>query len=315
MEQYTEPATGIEANDLLIFARVADLGSFSRAAERLGLPKSTVSRRVAWLESHLGERLLLRTTRRQTLTEFGSLLLEHARQVVTEVEAVTALREHRQAAPSGRLRVSMPSDFANLVLADRLAAFVALHPAISLELDLSPRRVDLLGEGFDIAVRMGALPDDALLAARRLTVFSDYTYTLETIIQAGQKNMAITSVPIRVNGDLRPSRLVKSIASYIQRSIVTIIRVFVIYRPFRFFASIGIALFTLGFIIGLRFLYKWLTMDYDGHIQSLILASSLLIIGFHTILIAFVADLLSANRKLMEEVRALTLENLDGGEH
>jgi glycosyltransferase involved in cell wall biosynthesis len=148
-------------------------------------------------------------------------------------------------------------------------------------------------------------------AARRLTVFSDYTYTLETIIQAGQKNMAITSVPIRVNGDLRPSRLVKSITSYIQRSIVTIIRVFVIYRPFRFFASIGIALFMLGFIIGLRFLYKWLTVDYDGHIQSLILASSLLIIGFHTILIAFVADLLSANRKLMEEIRSLTLENRD----
>ena len=148
-------------------------------------------------------------------------------------------------------------------------------------------------------------------AARRLTVFSDYTYTLETIIQAGQKNMAITSVPIRVNGDLRPSRLVKSISSYIHRSIVTIIRVFVIYRPFRFFASIGITLFLLGFVIGLRFLYKWLTMDYDGHVQSLILASSLLIIGFQTILIAFVADLLSANRKLMEEIRSLTLENRD----
>ena len=149
-------------------------------------------------------------------------------------------------------------------------------------------------------------------AARRLTVFSDYTYTLETIIQAGQKNMAITSVPIRVNGDLRPSRLVKSIWSYIQRSIVTIIRVFVIYRPFRFFATIGLTLFTAGFLIGLRFLFKWLTTGgYDGHVQSLILSSSLLIIGFHTILIAFVADLLSANRKLMEEVRTLTLENRD----
>ena len=148
-------------------------------------------------------------------------------------------------------------------------------------------------------------------AARRLTVFSDYTYTLETIIQAGQKNMAITSVPIRVNGDLRPSRLVKSISSYIRRSIVTIIRVFVIYRPFRFFASIGITLFLLGFVIGLRFLYKWLTVDYDGHVQSLILASSLMVIGFQTILIAFVADLLSANRKLMEEIRTLTLENRD----
>lgn len=176
MEQYTTPTAGIEANDLLIFARVADLGSFSRAAERLGLPKSTVSRRIAWLESHLGERLLLRTTRRQTLTEFGSLLLDHARQVAAEVEAVTALREHRQAAPSGRLRVSMPSDFATLLLADMLAAFVALHPRITLELDLSPRRVDLLGEGFDVAVRMGALPDDALLAARRLTMFTNGLY-------------------------------------------------------------------------------------------------------------------------------------------
>lgn len=150
-------------------------------------------------------------------------------------------------------------------------------------------------------------------AARRLTVFSDYTYTLETIIQAGQKNMAITSVPVRVNGDLRPSRLVKSISSYIRRSIVTIVRVFVIYRPFRFFGTIGLTLFTVGFLIGLRFLYKWLMSDYgyDGHIQSLILASSLMVIGFQTILIAFVADLLSANRKLMEEVRTLALESRD----
>jgi DNA-binding transcriptional LysR family regulator len=163
----------IDPNDLLAFARVAELGSFSRAAERLGWPKSTVSRRLSALEARLGERLLLRTTRRQSLTEFGLQLLEHARQVALEVEAVQELRERRQAAPSGRLRVSMPSDFANLLLGDMLAAFVALHPAISLELDLSPRRVDLLGEGFDLAVRMGSLPDDAWLAARRLALFSN----------------------------------------------------------------------------------------------------------------------------------------------
>lgn len=164
--------THIDPNDLLIFASVAELGSFSRAAERLGLPKSTVSRRLAALELRLGERLLLRTTRRQSLTEFGLQLLEHARHVVFEVEAVTALSERRQATPSGRLRVSMPSDFANLLLADTLAAFVALYPAIQLELDLSPRRVDLLGEGFDVVLRIGNLPDDASLAARRLAVFS-----------------------------------------------------------------------------------------------------------------------------------------------
>jgi DNA-binding transcriptional LysR family regulator len=161
----------IDPVDLLIFARVAELGSFSRAADRLGLPKSTVSRRLAALEQRVGERLLLRTTRRQTLTEFGLQMLEHARQVAFEVDAAAALSAHRQSVPGGRLRVSMPSDFANLLLTESLAAFVAMHPAISLELDLSPRRVDLLGEGFDLAVRVGDLPDDTLLAARRLAVF------------------------------------------------------------------------------------------------------------------------------------------------
>ncbi len=165
-----------EPNDLLIFARVVQIGSFSRAAERLGLPKSTVSRRITALEERLGERLLLRTTRRLAITEFGQQLLEHAQQVAAEVDAVTALKEYRQAQPSGRLRVSMPSDFANLMLSDMLGAFVAMHPAISLELDLSPRRVDLLGENFDLAVRMGDLPDDALLAARKVAVLPSGLY-------------------------------------------------------------------------------------------------------------------------------------------
>ena len=143
-------------------------------------------------------------------------------------------------------------------------------------------------------------------AAQRLMVFNDYTYTLETIIQAGQKNMAITSVPIRVNEDLRPSRLLKSIPSYIQRSIVTIIRIFVIYRPFRFFASIGAILFGVGLLIGLRFLFYYLQGDGDGHIQSLILSSVLLGMGFQAGLIAFIADLQAANRKLLEDLRFKT---------
>lgn len=146
-------------------------------------------------------------------------------------------------------------------------------------------------------------------AAKRLIVFNDYTYTLETIIQAGQKNMAITSVPIRVNEDLRPSRLVKSIPSYIKRSIITIIRIFVIYRPFRFFGSIGILLFSLGLAIGFRFLWKYFLGEGEGHIQSLILASVLLGMGFQTFLVAFIADLLAANRKLMEDIRFTIKEN------
>ncbi|HCJ51078.1 MAG TPA: glycosyl transferase, partial [Gallionella sp.] len=124
-----------------------------------------------------------------------------------------------------------------------------------------------------------------------------------TIIQAGQKNMSITSVPVRVNGDLRPSRLVKSIPSYIKRSIVTIVRIFIIYRPFRFFGTIGAVLFGAGFLIGMRFLWHYIEGNGDGHIQSLILAALLLGLGFQTLLIAVVADLLAANRKLIEDVR------------
>jgi DNA-binding transcriptional LysR family regulator len=162
----------LEPNDLLLFARVADEGSFTAAAGRLGLPKSTVSRRLAALESRLGERLLLRTTRKLTLTDFGHGVLAHARQVAVEVEAAAALASHRQVEPSGRLRVSMPGDFATVVLGTLLSNFVARYPAISLELDLTPRRVDLIGENFDLVLRMGELADDATLAARQVASFS-----------------------------------------------------------------------------------------------------------------------------------------------
>lgn len=143
--------------------------------------------------------------------------------------------------------------------------------------------------------------------ARHLVVFSEYTYTLETIIQAGQKNMAIRTVPVRVNDDLRPSRLMSSIPSYIKRSIATIIRVLVIYRPFRFFATLGAVIFGAGVLLGLRFVYLTWTGQGLGNIQSVVLAGSLLVVGFQTFLIAFVADLLAANRKLLEEIRSHAL--------
>lgn len=145
-------------------------------------------------------------------------------------------------------------------------------------------------------------------AAQNMVVFSEYTYTLETIIQAGQKNMAIISVPIRTNADLRPSRLVKSIASYVRRSISTIIRIYAIYRPMRFFGTIGGVLFGLGFLLGLRFLYLFFHGEGNGHIQSIILAAVLMVIGFQTILVAFMADLMAANRKLSEEIRLILLQ-------
>ena len=151
-------------------------------------------------------------------------------------------------------------------------------------------------------------------AAIELNVFNDYTYTLETIIQAGQRNMAISSVPVRVNEDLRPSRLVKNIPSYIKRSVFTIVRIFVIYRPFRFFATIGSALFAIGLLLGLRFLVYWWLGEGAGHVQSLILAAVLLIAGFQTVLVAFLADQLAANRLLLQQIRARSLKRFMPGD-
>jgi glycosyltransferase involved in cell wall biosynthesis len=139
-------------------------------------------------------------------------------------------------------------------------------------------------------------------AAQRLNVFSDYTYTLETIIQAGQKGMAITSVPIRTNGYLRPSRLVSSIPSYVKRSILTIIRIFITYRPLRFFAWVGTMIFLVGFVIGGRFIYHYVTEAGAGHVQSLILASLLMSMGFMVLITGILADLISVNRKLLEQI-------------
>lgn len=158
----------LEANDLIVFARVAEAGSFSGAARRLGVPTSTVSRRIAALEAQFSERLLHRNSRKLALTDLGLNLLDHARALAAGLEEVQALAQHRQAQPSGRLRVSLPSDVGSILLPHMLARFVRDHPGITLELDLSPRRVDLIAENFDLAVRFGSLADDGQLSVRKL---------------------------------------------------------------------------------------------------------------------------------------------------
>jgi len=155
-------------------------------------------------------------------------------------------------------------------------------------------------------------------AAMQINVFSRYTYTLETIIQAGQKGMAIVHVPVKTNDYLRPSRLVKSAHSYIVQSILTIVRIFVTYRPFLFFSIVGVISLSCGFLIGLRFLYYYFTGPGTGHVQSLILAALLLGTGFLLALVGLVADLVSVNRQLLEKViwRVQQIEeSIDGRKH
>jgi glycosyltransferase involved in cell wall biosynthesis len=139
-------------------------------------------------------------------------------------------------------------------------------------------------------------------AASRLNVFNDYTYTLETLIQAGHQRLRVVSVPIRTNADLRPSRLLKSITSYVRFSAVTIIRTFVAYRPFRFFGIPGLLALLLGTAIGARFVALFIAGEGQGHVQSLILAAILMGSGVLLVLLALIADLVSVNRKLLEKV-------------
>lgn len=140
-------------------------------------------------------------------------------------------------------------------------------------------------------------------AAIKLNVFDSYTYTLDTIIQAKAKGLVLKCVPIRVNPDLRESKLVKNMFDYIRRSIFTMIRMFIIYRPFRFFAILAGMFLLLGILIGLRFLWFYIFESGIGHIQSLILSAILIITGVQVGVIAVLSELLSINRKLLEDIQ------------
>ena len=141
-------------------------------------------------------------------------------------------------------------------------------------------------------------------AAVQLNVFNEYTYTLETIIQAGQKGMVITSVPISTNGYLRPSRLVKSVSAYVRRSLLTILRIFILYRPLEFFLFLGCFPFSIGSLLCMRWLFLFVIEGTQrSHVPSLVLAAILLLMGFQLWIFGLVADLLSANRKLLEDIQ------------
>ena len=159
--------------------------------------------------------------------------------------------------------------------------------------------------GTDIADAPSGFRAISREAALRLNVFSEYTYTHESIIQAGQKGMTILSVPIRVNADLRPSRLAKSMGSYVIQSLVTIFRIFIVYRPLRFFLWLGTLPLALGFVLGVRWLILFVYFPEPGrtHVPSLILAAILSLAGFQLWMFGFLADLVAVNRLLLEDLQ------------
>ncbi|MDO5574449.1 MAG: glycosyltransferase family 2 protein [bacterium] len=140
-------------------------------------------------------------------------------------------------------------------------------------------------------------------AALHINVMNNYTYTLETIVQAGRNNMAITSVPIRTNPELRKSRLFHSMFSYVKKSILTIMRAYMMYRPLTFFSVVGMIPFLCGVAVSVRFLVYFFAGTGNGHIQSLVLASTLMLLGFMTFIVGLQADVIASNRKILEDIQ------------
>jgi hypothetical protein len=152
-------------------------------------------------------------------------------------------------------------------------------------------------------------------AALEIVVYSNYTYTLETIIQAGKRGLTVVSVPIETNEKLRDSRLIQSTVGYVFQSIGTITRIFLMYEPLNVFLTLGFIPFILGTVFVIRFIYFYVIGEGSGHIQSLIIASILILVGFLAFLLGLVADLIARNRRLDEEIviRLRRMEYENGG--
>jgi glycosyltransferase involved in cell wall biosynthesis len=202
----------------------------------------------------------------------------------------------------GRLLGPLLAAEADIVIGDRnIQAVKQMSPA--------RKRLQMLGSWVVRQVSNTTVPDTTSGfraytrdAALRLTIVSEFSYTLESIIQSGKKRMAIAHVPISTNPRTRKSRLFGSAWTYIKASVATIVRIYTMYEPMKVFTSIGTIVFLIGTGIGVRFLYYYLSGTGRGHLQSLILAAVLLIVGFQVALIGLVADVISGNRKLLEDL-------------
>jgi DNA-binding transcriptional LysR family regulator len=194
-----------DVNDLLIFAALARAGSITETSRKLGLPKSTISRRLAALEERIGSRLINRTTRSQALTELGQAYLEYCERLAQDVADVTAFTDSVAHNPRGVLRLTMVTDICQYLLSDVIVAFLDAHPQVSVDLDLTPRRVDLVGERFDAAIRVGHLADSSLVSRHLVTVTRG--------IYASPKYIA-GSTRLRVPRDLSKHRVVQVSPAY-----------------------------------------------------------------------------------------------------
>jgi glycosyltransferase involved in cell wall biosynthesis len=191
---------------------------------------------------------------------------------------------------------------ADIVVGNRQPASLSHFSPVKKRLQWLGSWVVARASGLDIPDATSGFRALTKEAALRTFVVGGYSYTVETLIQAGASRMTVEFVPVRVNAQNRPSRLMRGVPEYVRKSAATILRAYTMYRPLRVFLALGTALIVLGTIPGIRFLYLISIGQRVGHVQSLILAAILIIVGFQILLIGVLADLLSCNRKLLEEV-------------
>ena len=191
---------------------------------------------------------------------------------------------------------------ADMVIGDRHVETIPHFSRFKVFLQKLGSRIVRWSSGTDVPDATSGFRAFSRDAALRLVIFSNYTYTLETIIQAGKMGLSVTSIPIETNPKLRESRLIRSIPVYLARSSVTILRIFMMYEALRTFLTLGSLPFAAGWVLVVRFLYFFAIGEGQGHIQSLILAAILILVGFLIFLLGLLGDLIARNRRLMEEM-------------
>ncbi|MBU0702274.1 MAG: glycosyltransferase family 2 protein [Chloroflexi bacterium] len=257
--------------------------------------------RTAEVARELGVHHVVRLKQNCGLASAFVVGLEAALQAGADIIVNTDADNQYQGADIGQLVQPILEERADIVVGDRGVAALTHFSPLKRLLQRWGSWVVERAAGISIPDATSGFRAFTREAALRLTVLSDYTYTLETLIQAGARRMTVVYVPIRTNPQTRQSRLMSSIPSFLALSAVTIVRFYIMYRPMRVFTAIGGALLTSGLVLGARFLYYFLAGYGAGKVQSLILAAILTIIGFQVCLIGLIADLVRLNRKMLEE--------------
>jgi glycosyltransferase involved in cell wall biosynthesis len=258
-------------------------------------------RTVAVAEA-LGIRHIVKLKRHQGLAKAYAAGLEAALSLGAEVIVNTDADNQYRGEDIARLIEPILEGKADLVIGDRGVGQLKSFPWHKRRLQQIGSWVVEKAAGITIPDATSGFRALSREGALRTVVLSEYSYTLETLIQAGARKMAVTYVPVGVNAPTRPSRLMRNLSHYLGYSTATIIRAYTTYRPLRVFSLGGLLLLLGGFFFGLRYLYFYLHGQGGGHVQSVILAAILLIVGFQVLLIGLLADLIGSNRKILEDI-------------